>query len=96
MNEISYLLDGRLRIAPRVGGIKDFRPRDFGLFPLKVTSLGPWIFLSFNKEEDIDLATELGDLHNRLSDMNYMKLHFIKRVEYNVNCNWKVYGKNIW
>ena len=40
----TYSLDGRLEKATRLGGIKDFKPKDNGLVPIRVQTWGHLIF----------------------------------------------------
>eukprot|EP01119_Soliformovum_irregulare_P022288 TRINITY_DN7597_c2_g2_i1.p1 TRINITY_DN7597_c2_g2~~TRINITY_DN7597_c2_g2_i1.p1 ORF type:complete len:347 (+),score=83.67 TRINITY_DN7597_c2_g2_i1:437-1477(+) len=90
----TYEMDGRLRLAPQIKGIQDFKSRDFGLFPIHVETFGPWIFLNFSRQTPEPLGTQLSQLGIELENLGMTNLKFIKQVEYEVDCNWKVYVDN--
>eukprot|EP00026_Physarum_polycephalum_P006756 Phypoly_transcript_06808.p1 GENE.Phypoly_transcript_06808~~Phypoly_transcript_06808.p1 ORF type:complete len:443 (+),score=61.73 Phypoly_transcript_06808:311-1639(+) len=95
----TYALDGRLKKATRVKGMKEFSPRENGLLPIDVCVWGPFVWINMARSVDkeakvLDLHEELGKLKLQLEPTEWEKLKFVKRVEYPLNCNWKVYVEN--
>ena len=45
----TYSLDGRLRRATRLKGIKDFKAAQFGLVPIQVVEKWGFVFLNFSQ-----------------------------------------------
>lgn len=90
----TYQLDGRLRVAPRVGGIKEFKPKENGLVPIQVIEWGRWIFINIDSSSDTDLHEELKPLEDVLESTQYHKLEYMCTRNYKVKSNWKVYVDN--
>lgn len=94
----TYTLDGRLKKAPRLGGIKNFRARNNGLLPMAIDTLGPFIFIlpnsdNLDRKESLRswLGKDVDELQNRkiLDDMRY-----ISTRKYVLKANWKVVCDN--
>lgn len=90
----TYALNGRLTKAMRLRGIKDFKAKDYGLKPIQVGELGPLVFINLAGETADDLETVFQTPHVRLQDKGYLDLTWVKRVEYPMKCNWKVFVDN--
>jgi len=99
----TYEFDGRLRKAPRIGGIENFRPKNFGLYPIPVSKFDRFILLHFGNAEKPDSTqgppqllheTQFTEVKRLLDAGNTSKLKFLKTIEYEVNCNWKVFVDN--
>ena len=89
----TYELDGTLRKAPKTDGIRDFDPKEYGLVPLQIEELGRFVFAHFGRPEKSVEESYPGILA-RLEEMNSSSLHFVKRVTYLLDCNWKVFVDN--
>jgi choline monooxygenase len=96
----TYSLDGRLKKATKLKGIKDFSPKENGLLPIDVRIWGSNVWINMSKHVNgapvVDLDNQLRALHKQISDnfgsMN--KLKFVRRRTYDLKCNWKVYVEN--
>ncbi len=89
----TYNLEGKLLNAPEMEGTEDFRFDDFGLRPVHTEEWGPWVFV--NLDDDCDaLPAALGELREQTEKFHLERLHFYKRHEYHMECNWKVYIDN--
>ena len=51
----TYSLDGRLRRATRLKGIKDFKATQFGLVPIQVVEKWGFVFLNFSRTTTADV-----------------------------------------
>ncbi|MBI3925148.1 MAG: aromatic ring-hydroxylating dioxygenase subunit alpha [Armatimonadetes bacterium] len=89
----TYRLDGRLKRAPRMGGVRCFDREEFNLIPLAVDSWGPLVFVHFGPEPS-RLTEELRPLHRWLVETELEGLTFVARRTYELACNWKVYVDN--
>ncbi|MCH7548042.1 MAG: aromatic ring-hydroxylating dioxygenase subunit alpha [Candidatus Krumholzibacteriota bacterium] len=89
----TYGLDGSLRRAPELGGVRDFDRDCFGLMPMKVTQWGTFVFVCMG-DDPRSLDSDLTELLSRVKAMNLTELNFIRRVSYTIKCNWKVYVDN--
>jgi len=87
-----YALNGRLKAAVGVKGIRDFAASKVSLYPIKMKQVGPMIFLHFGGQDEDSSHVESG--HEELRDTNYEKLSFVVRKDYKLNCNWKVFVDN--
>src|SRR5438309_6028372 len=90
-----YGLDGRLQAAREMEGTEDFDKADFGLVPIQVDTLGPFIFANLD-DKAAPLADWIGDVPNEIRRAGY-ELSSMRRVErrdYVIECNWKVYVDN--
>jgi len=86
----SYDLDGRLRSAPRLAGVRDFDRERFGLKPVEVASWGPLVFLRL-EPGGAPLDELMRPLDGRVETAS---LRFVARRSYQIGCNWKVYVDN--
>lgn len=85
---------GRLRKATKMKGIKDFRPRDYGLKPIHCDTLGHLVMLDFGGQSE-SLSSLFGPAQELLEkDGRYNKLIFQSQKTYHVKSNWKVYVDN--
>ena len=86
----TYDLDGRLRKAPRMAGVQEFDRDAHGLVPMDVAAWGPLIFIRPEREGQT-LDELIAPLAGRVDTSS---LRFVKRVEYELACNWKVFVDN--
>jgi len=88
-----YGLDGKLE---RMRGMEDtleFDPAEYGLILLKIDTWAGFIFISFS-EECGELNEFLGDLPEQFASYKFSDVVCVRRKEYIVNCNWKLYLEN--
>jgi len=86
----TYDLDGRLRKAPRLGGVEDFQRDRHGLLPMQVATWGPLVCVRLD-EEGPSLREWMAPLDGRI---DCASLRFVAHVEYELACNWKVFVDN--
>lgn len=86
----TYDLDGRLRKAPRLGGVRQFDRQAHGLIPLDVGSWGPLVFVRIERDGP-SLEEELRPLEGRVDCSG---LRFVARKSWEIACNWKVFVDN--
>tara|TARA_Y100000590_G_scaffold470774_1_gene670106 strand:- start:53075 stop:54151 length:1077 start_codon:yes stop_codon:yes gene_type:complete len=85
-----YSLEGKLKKIPKAGAIKEVHSKDLNLKEIPLKLIGPFIFLFFGgKAQEVSPK-----LLNFFEQGQYSGLHFIKRIEYEISCNWKVYVDN--
>ena len=89
----TYDLDGRLKSAPRSGGLEEFAREDYGLAPIEVEAWGPIVFLHAGLPAQ-SLAADLADLVPYLDPSALSELTWISRRRYEMKCNWKVFADN--
>jgi choline monooxygenase len=89
----AYHLDGRLKSAPRMGGILDFDRDMMSLHPLRVEVWGKWVFVNGDADAP-PLASRLGPLTAMLDRGGWEALRLFDTVEWDIQCNWKVYVDN--
>lgn len=92
----TYALDGRLTKALRLRGIKDFKAKEFGLKPIQVAAMGPLVFINLEAGKDctVELPEMFATVDQRLQEKNYNDMMWVRRVEYPMKCNWKVFVDN--
>ena len=88
-----YGLDGRLKRAPQLGGIKDFDRAEFGLAPMRVETWGPLVLVAADPDVP-DLVSWLGGLQTRLEATGWAALRHRASGRYELDCNWKVFADN--
>jgi len=89
----TYRLDGTLMRAPRLGKSEVFERDAFGLKPIHVEAWGPLVFIHLG-DDPPSLASQLGELIQRLDATGTRELRFAARRSYDIRCNWKVYVDN--
>lgn len=89
----TYGLDGRLRGAPGMEDTVGFDKSDYGLQPIRIDSWDGFLFISFDPD-GISLREYLGDLPERFACYNFADMVCVRRKEYDLACNWKVYVEN--
>jgi len=89
----TYDLDGSLRKAPRMAGVKDFDREELSLMPLTVETWGPLVFVCL-QDNPPPLGESLAPLTEALNETGWMDLTFVAQEVYDVPCNWKVYADN--
>ncbi|KAG9456165.1 hypothetical protein H6P81_000673 [Aristolochia fimbriata] len=104
----TYGLDGTLLKATRSAGLRDFNVNEFGLIPINVASWGPFILINLDKDTVPDqkgvsseaLGNEwLGRNSSQILGGSSIigfnsSLKHVRRRQYTIECNWKVYCDN--
>ncbi|TMC84452.1 MAG: Rieske 2Fe-2S domain-containing protein [Chloroflexi bacterium] len=90
-----YGLDGKLQAAREMEGTEDFDKADFGLVPIRVDTLGPFVFANLDPDA-APLADWIGAIPAEIAAAGYSidKMRLIERRDYEIACNWKVYVDN--
>jgi choline monooxygenase len=90
-----YGLDGRLLTAREMEGTEDFDKADFGLVPIRVETLGPFVFANLDPDA-APLAEWIGAIPSEIAAAGYdlSSMRLIERRDYDIACNWKVYVDN--
>jgi phenylpropionate dioxygenase-like ring-hydroxylating dioxygenase large terminal subunit len=89
----AYGLDGELVGTPGMEQTLNFDKNYYGLVPLRLESWDGFLFLNFDKDAP-DLKDYLGDLPGRLASHNMSDMMCVRRREYDLACNWKIYIEN--
>jgi choline monooxygenase len=89
----SYRLDGSLIAAPLFDGVDNFVTQEQGLKKIRSEIWENWVFICLDDNAP-SLETFLGDLYHQMTPLNLKGMSFYKRVEYELDCNWKVYTDN--
>jgi choline monooxygenase len=85
-----YDLDGSLRSAPRLGGVREFDRSNYGLIPMDVAVWGPVVFARIDGDGP-SLEISMAPVSSRV---DCSSLRFVTRRSYEVGCNWKVFVDN--
>ena len=76
-------------------GTEDFKTADFGLVPIRIETLGPFVFANLDPEAE-PLADWLGAIPGEIAATGYdlRSMRRVERRDYVIECNWKVYVDN--
>jgi choline monooxygenase len=91
----TYDLDGSLRAAPRSDREPGFEKHELGLKPARVGTWGPFVFVNADADAP-SLADTFGDLPRLVAEagLEVDALTFNRRVEFELEANWKVVAEN--
>jgi choline monooxygenase len=89
----TYSLDGSLRGVPHFDRVELFDRKDFGLMSVDVDSWEGLVFVRLTTTE-VPLSTYFEGIVERIAPIRLQSKTFSRRVEYRLNCNWKVYMDN--
>jgi phenylpropionate dioxygenase-like ring-hydroxylating dioxygenase large terminal subunit len=70
-----------------------FDPAENSLIPLRLDTWGGFLFLCFDDSAP-DLAHYLGDLPTRTAPYNLAAMACVRRKEFMLECNWKLFVEN--
>jgi choline monooxygenase len=90
-----YGLDGALRSAPRTEKLKNFDKKEFGLKPVRLETLGRFVFVNLDAQAEPLASIAPGaqaEMRRYLPDLDRMKL--VEEVDVIVPANWKVIMDN--
>jgi choline monooxygenase len=89
----TYLLDGSLRGVPQFDRVELFDRKDYGLVPVRVEEWEGQVFVNLWADAP-PLAQFVEGIVGQIAPAKLGALQFVKRVEYDIACNWKVYVDN--
>ncbi|HEY9645972.1 MAG TPA: aromatic ring-hydroxylating dioxygenase subunit alpha, partial [Chroococcidiopsis sp.] len=89
----TFDLNGDLKAVPHMGGAENLNLPDYGLKPIQVDTWGPFIFVNLDPAAE-PLAKQLGGLVAQFERFNFSNLVKVKRIDYEVKSNWKLYVEN--
>lgn len=89
----TYDLEGKLRTTPEFDGVSGFNKEENSLPSFFAAEWGPWIFvcLSKNPQEFLNSWKPFSEMSQ---DYCLDHMRFERRLEYSLNCNWKVFVDN--
>jgi Rieske 2Fe-2S family protein len=90
----SYDLNGALIAAPHLGTDSRFDRGAYSLYPVGLETWGGFVFLHLTPSEAGPLATQLGDIPQRLQRYPLEELRIGATLEYSVRANWKLLCEN--
>ena len=88
-----YALDGRLIASLGMEETVCFDPLAYGLTPVRLEDWAGFLFVNFDADADT-LASHLGDLPARFAAYDFADMICVRRKEYDLACNWKLYIEN--
>jgi choline monooxygenase len=86
-----YNLEGKLKKTPKAGSILNINHKNLNLKSIPVQEVGDFLFLFLGDSEPTEFNSGITGL---LEGDSYRNLNFLKRVEYDIPCNWKVFIDN--
>jgi phenylpropionate dioxygenase-like ring-hydroxylating dioxygenase large terminal subunit len=89
----TYDTDGTLIVAPEMDATAGFEPTEWHLTPIRLESWAGFIFINFDNSA-APLMRYLGDLPRKLASYRFEDMVCVRRKEYELNCNWKIYVEN--
>ena len=89
----AYALSGELVATPGMERTLDFDSDRYGLLPVRLETWDGFIFVSFDAD-CTSLSEHLGELPERLRSYNFADMVCVRRKEYDLACNWKIYLEN--
>jgi ferredoxin-NADP reductase/phenylpropionate dioxygenase-like ring-hydroxylating dioxygenase large terminal subunit len=91
----TYDLTGCLKGAPRTAAEPGFRLEDYPLLPLKVDTLGPWVFVNVDREAE-PIANQYGKILDIIkeSGIDLDSLQLYSRFDWESYSNWKTMLEN--
>jgi len=89
----TYLLDGSLRGVPEFDRVELFDKKNYGLVPIHVEVWEGMVFVNL-AENPRPLQSIFEGICERIAPIQLSTKRFYQRINYEVNCNWKVYVDN--
>src|SRR5579863_7289202 len=86
----TYNLEGELRGMTEFEGVHDFDRAQNGLVPVRVETWENFAFINLDASA-ASLRDFLGELVARARPLEFLRLKFVERRSYTLQCNWKVY-----
>ena len=89
-----YDLDGQLIRAKHTEDLGDFSFDTFGLASVHTETWQGFVFVNLSDGAVAPLADQLGDLVEHFARFDFRTLRSAKRIDYEVNANWKFIAEN--
>jgi len=89
----TYTLDGTLIGAPHMGDVQGFDKRDYPLHAVAVATWEGFLFLNLAREPE-PFERAFAPVLERFSRFNLATLRSARRIEYDVQANWKLLFQN--
>jgi choline monooxygenase len=89
----TYRLDGMLRGVPHFNRTELFDKKDYGLVPVRLAEWQGLLFVHLQPAGEL-LETLVAGIAERIAPQRFDQLAFVKQVDYEARCNWKVYVDN--
>jgi choline monooxygenase len=89
----TYALSGELIGVPGMEQTIGFEKREYGLPEIRLESFDGFIFVNLDREAK-GLSDYLGDFAERLVSHDLANMRCVRRREYDLACNWKIYIEN--
>jgi phenylpropionate dioxygenase-like ring-hydroxylating dioxygenase large terminal subunit len=89
----TFALSGELVAAAGMERTEGFDKRRYGLIPLRLESWEGFVFLNFD-DKAASLRDYLGNLPDYLASHGLGDMVCVRRREYDLACNWKIYLEN--
>ena len=89
----AYDIDGALIAAPQMELTRNFDPAEWHLTPVRLERWAGFMFLNFDQNAE-PLMQYLGDLPKKLASYRFEDMVCVRRKEYELACNWKIYVEN--
>lgn len=92
----TYNNQGNLIKSTSMKGIKNFKPKNYGLKNINTETFSNFLFFNFRGQSNFkDLVLPLvKELENFEFDPTFSDLKFVKAKEYHIKSNWKVFVDN--
>jgi glycine betaine catabolism A len=89
----TYLLDGTLIGAPHMNEVTGFDKRDYPLHPVAVEHWEGFVFVNLAREPESFTQT-FAAITGRFNRFNLPRLRSARRIDYDVQANWKLIFQN--
>ncbi len=89
----TYRLDGMLRGVPHFNRVELFDKQEYGLVPVQLAVWEGLVFVNL-ADHPKPVGTHFAGIRERIAPNRLEALRFIRRIDYDVRCNWKVYVDN--
>ena len=89
----TFALSGELVAAAGMERTEGFDKRNYGLIPLRLETWEGFVFINFDERADT-LRDYLGNLPEYLASHSLRDMVCVRRKEYDLACNWKIYLEN--
>ena len=89
----TYDLDGKLFGLKGMEKTANFVHAENGLIPVRLQSWAGFVFVCLDEHTE-DLPSWLGNLKEEFAPYRFERYRCVRRVEYDLACNWKLYIEN--
>ena len=89
----TYTLDGQLRAATEMQDAFDFNVADIHLPPLQMREWQGLVFLALDAGVP-PFDSVYGGIAERIAPIDLSGMHYFRRIDYEMECNWKIYVEN--